>query len=164
MESRRRAGGGVEAPLWPGSPTEVSASIWSPGTVRSVSWSPMRSSNKASLAIVGLPLASDTDRRQQAPIGRSLEFYSCLRTIQDDLPAMNLKKKKKQAKSGARDWDGEVEERTAETPHLAASCSALCQIEREAFVHSVHTHTHTHSPGFCKRERSQSLCFLLPGL
>lgn len=40
---------------------------------------------------------------------------------------------KSQSKSGASERGGGEEERTAQTePHLAASCSALCQIETEA--------------------------------
>lgn len=50
---------------------------------------------------------------------------------------------KSQAKTGASERGGGEEERTAQTvPHLAASCSALCQIETEASC-TLYTHTYT---------------------
>ena len=73
--------------------------------------------------------------------------YSCLLKSRMSFPPGI----KSQSKNGASERGGGEEERTAQTePHLAASCSALCQIETEASCtlcrHThVHTHTYTHT-------------------
>ena len=169
MERKRRQ------PCWgligPQLPTEDSVSLCSVCTGESTGWSPGRSSVTPSLAMLGLPLASvlapflssvlcplphththththtQTASHWQPHQSGNTKCYSCLLKSRMSFPPGI----KSQSKNGASERGGGEEERTAQTePHLAASCSALCQIETEASCtlcrHThVHTHTYTHT-------------------